>query len=233
MQVVQVKIIKTFLLCLFTLNVAFADDHCDDRETYPNINPSLVLCPVHAYNSNLDNNPESTEETEQMKKIIAMKTTVMTQQMKKQYDFLESTLKRFKIQLEKSILLNNMQANGAITEESSNKNIVGVEKCRLTSNINYAMMCLENNLGKAEDLVNNGKIQQAKRILEQDKQTFIGLCNSFDNDITENYRKKCSSNNKQNIEECITLIRSNLIKINRQIETNQTNNSSSAGLGLL
>ena len=228
MQVLQVKIIKTFLLCLFTLNVAFADDHCDDREEYPNINPSLVLCPVHAYNYNLNNNPESAEETEKMKKIIAMKTTVMTQQMKKQYDFLESTLKRFKIQLEKSILLNNMQANGAIAENDSNKAIAGVEKCRLTSNINRTMMCLEDNLGKAEDLINNGKIQQAKRILEQDKQTFIGLCNSFDNNIDEDYKNKCSNNNRQNIEECITYIRSNLIKVNRQIETNQSN-SPSAG----
>ncbi len=225
MQVVQVKIIKTFLLCLFTLNVAFADDHCDDRETYPYINPSLVLCPVHAYNSNLDNNPESSEETEQMKKIIAMKTTVMTQQMKKQYDFLESTLKRFKIQLEKSILLNNMQANGAISEESSNKIIAGVEKCRLTTDTDYTIMCIQKNLEKAENFIDSGKVQEAKRILEQDKQAFIGLAKSFD--IYDEKEHDLSNNckTKTEIENCITIVRSVLIKIKRKMNnTNSINN---------
>lgn len=213
MKLLQVKIIKTFLLYLFTLNVVFADDHCDNREAYPNINPSLVLCTIHAYNANHDTNPESLEEIEKTRRIIAMKTTVMTQQMKKQYDFLESTLKRFKIQLEKSILLNNMQANGAIAESDSNKAISGVEKCRLTTDTDDTIRCIQNNLKKAEDFIDNGKVQEAKRILRQDEKSFIGLSNSFD--IKENIKEECKYNTKSEIETCITYIKSTLIKIKR------------------
>ena len=214
------KFFNIFFIFFLSTNTIFADDNCDDRETYPYINQSLVLCPIHAYNIGSINNPDSPEEIENMKKIIAMKTTVMTQQMKKQYDFLESTLKRFKIQLEKSILLNNMQANGAITEESSNKNIVGVEKCRLTTDTDYTIMCLQKNLEKAENFIDSGKVQEAKRILEQDKQAFIGLAKSFEVYNKEEYDK--GYKNRTDIENYITEVRSVLIKVKRKM--NNTNN---------
>lgn len=214
------KFFNIFFIFFLSTNTIFADDNCDDRETYPYINQSLVLCPIHAYNAGSENNPDSPEKIENMKKIIAMKTTVMTQQMKKQYDFLESTLKRVKIQLEKSILLNNMQANGAISEESSNKNIVGVEKCRLTTDTDYTIMCLQKNLEKAENFIDSGKVQEAKRILEQDKQAFIGLAKSFEVYNKEEYDK--GYKNRTDIENYITEVRSVLIKVKRKM--NNTNN---------
>lgn len=214
------KFFNIFFIFFLSTNTIFADDNCDDRETYPYINQSLVLCPIHAYNAGSVNNPDSPEKIENMKKIIAMKTTVMTQQMKKQYDFLESTLKRVKIQLEKSILLNNMQANGAISEESSNKNIVGVEKCRLTTDTDYTIMCLQKNLEKAENFIDSGKVQEAKRILEQDKQAFIGLAKSFEVYNKEEYDK--GYKNRTDIENYITEVRSVLIKVKRKM--NNTNN---------
>ena len=219
------KFFNIFFIFFLSTNTIFADDNCDDRETYPYINQSLVLCPIHAYNAGSENNPDSPEKIENMKKIIAMKTTVMTQQMKKQYDFLESTLKRVKIQLEKSILLNNMQANGAISEESSNKIIAGVEKCRLTTDTDYTIMCLQKNLEKAENFIDSGKVQEAKRILEQDKQAFIGLAKSFEVYNKEEYEK--GYKNRTDIENYITDVRSVLIKVKRKMNnTNNINNLS-------
>lgn len=216
------KITKIFFIYFLMINFAYAN--CDDKENFPNINQSLVLCPIHAYNIGSIDNPDSPEKIENMKKIIAMKTTVMTQQMKKQYDFLESTLKRFKIQLEKSILLNNMQANGAISEESSNKAIAGVKKCKLTTDTDYTIMCLQDNLEQAENLIDSGKVQEAKRILEQDKQAFIGLAKSFDIYDEKEHDLNSNCKTKTEIENCITIVRSVLIKIKRGINNDNTNN---------
>lgn len=100
------------------IGIKGSKDGCDiDDNMY--INPLIAMCSTHVYNIGLDKNPTATDtaDRQNMKDIIALKTTIMTQQMKKQYDYLETTIKRFKTQLEKAILTNKMEASGAISSE--------------------------------------------------------------------------------------------------------------------
>lgn len=57
--------------------------------------------------------------------IIALKTTVISQQMYKQYEYLSATLRRLKTQLEKATLTAKLQAAGAKDDESSSSGLLG------------------------------------------------------------------------------------------------------------
>lgn len=54
-----------------------------------------------------------------MKEIIGLKTTVVSQQMYKQYEYLSATLRRLKTQLEKATLTATLEAAGAKDDDSS------------------------------------------------------------------------------------------------------------------
>jgi len=84
-----------------------------DNDDNERINPVLALCSVHAYNIGAEKNPDNAALRQEMNEVVALKTTVMTQQMKKQYDYLDVTIKRFKTQLEKAVLVSKLQAAGA------------------------------------------------------------------------------------------------------------------------
>lgn len=100
-------------LSLVTGTAFAASNNCDDTDKYNFINQNLALCSTHAYNVGAITNPETYSDREVMNEVVALKTTIMTQQMKKQYDYLETTIKRFKTQLERAILTTQMQAAGA------------------------------------------------------------------------------------------------------------------------
>ena len=61
----------------------------------------------------------------EMHEIIAMKTTVISQQMYKQYEYLSATLRRLKTQLEKATLTAKLQAASAKDDESSSSGLLG------------------------------------------------------------------------------------------------------------
>ncbi|MBN1325233.1 MAG: hypothetical protein JW974_03380 [Alphaproteobacteria bacterium] len=135
---------------------------CDD-ETNDTINPELALCSVHVYNIGLGTNPTSAADKQSMKDVIALKTTIMTQQMKKQYDYLETTIKRFKTQLEKAILTSKMEASGAVSESSSsykssgNSGIEGSEDCSILFSISDKVDCLQRNWRRIYTASDSGK----------------------------------------------------------------------------
>ena len=54
-----------------------------------------------------------------MKEVIGLKTTVISQQMYKQYEYLNATLRRLKTQLEKATLTATLEAAGAKSDDSS------------------------------------------------------------------------------------------------------------------
>lgn len=104
--------------CVFSISVGTvmaASNGCDEEKN-DFINQRLALCSTHAYNIGMTQNPEGPGEREIMNEVVALKTTIMTQQMKKQYDYLETTIKRFKTQLEKAILVAKVEAAGASSE---------------------------------------------------------------------------------------------------------------------
>ncbi len=156
--------------CVFACVVssgAFAagDGGCDNEEN-DYINPELALCSVHAYNMGLDENPSS-DMRPVMRGVVGLKTTVITQQMKKQYDYMDAMIRRFRVQLQKATLQTKLQAAGAAASDSSggserfvsndrNIFIAGVNNCNneITSLKKYE--CLYNNLNTITNSSANG-----------------------------------------------------------------------------
>ncbi len=89
-----------------------ADTSCDnDNNEY--INQRLALCNVHAYNIGITENPADANSRQLMNDVVALKSTIIAQQLKKQYDFLDATVKRFQVQMKKAILTAELEAAGA------------------------------------------------------------------------------------------------------------------------
>ena len=97
-----------FFFLMFGAGTAVAATNTCDQEGYDFINPALALCEVHAYNIGNIENP-SASERELLREVIAMKTTVITKQMYRQYEQMESMLQRLKTQLEKAVLTANLK----------------------------------------------------------------------------------------------------------------------------
>ena len=157
--------------------LAATGNGCDESSGNEYINPELALCSTHVYNIGGVTNPDNDSDREIMRDVIALKTTVMTQQMYKQYEYLESMIKRFKTQLEKAVLTTKLQAAGADTSNSSSssfkstdKNIrlAGAQNCVVTSYQN-AHSCLTSNIQLVLNAINGGNnIGEAKKQLETD-----------------------------------------------------------------
>lgn len=106
---------------LGALNVGHAmaaGDGCDSEDNN-RIAPELALCSVHAYNIGDVTNPTGANR-QLMKDVIALKTTVITQQMNKQYEYMDAMIRRFKTQLEKAVLTTKLQAAGAAASGNNN-----------------------------------------------------------------------------------------------------------------
>lgn len=98
---------------------AWADNDGCDIEANDRIAPELALCSVHAYNIGEATNPTGANK-QLMKDVVALKTTVITQQMNKQYEYMDAMIRRFKTQLEKAVLTTKLQAAGAGANSNSN-----------------------------------------------------------------------------------------------------------------
>lgn len=169
---------RSIRLCVFIMCVlavvhvvpVVASDGCDQDENN-RIVPTLAMCSTHAYNIGRGTNPSGSDKTF-MRDVIALKTTVMMQQMYKQYDYLETMIKRLKTQLEKAILTTSLQAKGADTTTSDvgiglltsvepggdpNIFVPNVKNCNLeTTNLDVAN-CLSSNLDTINVLSNYGQ----------------------------------------------------------------------------
>ncbi|MBO4626277.1 MAG: hypothetical protein J5679_03345 [Alphaproteobacteria bacterium] len=149
-----------------------------DCETGEDINPILALCSTHAYNIGMSQNPEKDNEKQDMREVIALKSTVIAQQMFKQYEYLESMIKRFRTQLEKAVLTTKLKVAGADTDDGSSKSgfkitdsnikLAGAQNCKQTSYQN-AHSCLTSNVQLVMNAVNGGNnIGEAKSQLAVD-----------------------------------------------------------------
>lgn len=157
---------------------------CDESLDNEYINPELALCSTHVYNIGGVTNPENEAQKETMKDVVALKTTVMTQQMYKQYEYLESMIKRFKTQLEKAVLTTKLQSAGAGTDSSSsssssgssssakNKNsyivLDSAKDCNLEYGTESVLQCVLSNVSMVLSAVDEGKNAEARRQLQKD-----------------------------------------------------------------
>lgn len=204
---------------------------CEEDSNNDYINPELALCSTHVYNIGGITNPDNEAQRQVMRDVVALKTTIMTQQMYKQYEYLESMIKRFKTQLEKAVLTTKLQAVGADTTESSsggslsfkssdsNIKLAGAQNCVSTTYQN-AYSCLTSNIQLVLNAVNGGNnIGEARRQLEADlgvavtwgivcegknaKGSYYGRPNSKDNSCGEASLSKCNDS-KSNARKWVT-----------------------------
>ena len=174
---------RFFILPLVVGVMAFpamaADNGCED-EGNDYVTAELALCSTHAYNINLTENPKDASGKQLMNDVIAMKTTVITQQLYKQYEQMESMLARFKTQLEKAVLTSSMGAAGAKTDDgddsgsyrSSDKSIIlsGATNClQVWSNgTDAALDCLGRNVQLIITAINAGNATDARKQLKKE-----------------------------------------------------------------
>lgn len=152
-----------------------ATNGCDNEEN-EYISPALALCSTHVYNIGEIENPRSEDMRGYMRDVVALKSTIMTQQLNKQYEYLESMIRRFKTQLEKAVLTTKLQTSGVTLEDSSgnpvssyssggssmfkskDRNIFmdGVKNCNKELLPTDVMTCLNHNMSTISDISGNG-----------------------------------------------------------------------------
>lgn len=160
-------------LCL-PFNSLYAASNGCDKDDYDRINPALALCSTHVYNIGKTQNQSSEANRQVMRDVIALKTTVITQQLEQQYDFLEATVKRLKTQLEKAVLTTSFEAAGASSSSSSSASndsnvvLIGAENCLLKTSTSDGLNCIQNNIRIVLQAVSSGNIGEAYRQLQKD-----------------------------------------------------------------
>ena len=162
-------------LCV-AMGSAYAADAtgCDNPDN-DMINGDFALCSVHAYNIwETENNPDNRDL---MREVVAMKTTLITQQMYKQYEQIDSMVRRLKTQLEKATLKNDFKYAGASSDDDSSSSggdrtslLTGADNCAYKVDIKGALDCYEKNLALLRSLSNDGKevTKQMKDLLVKD-----------------------------------------------------------------
>lgn len=187
---------------------------CEDPDTYPYINPALTLCEIHPYNMGWENvEGKSGADKARMKEVIGLKATIITQQMKRQYDNLEGIVRKLKTQLEKAVLTSNLEAAGAKSEKngggsssSGDKNVIlaGAENCLNSFSMESAFKCARNNIS----LIINNASASTNKACKQFNATYSGISGWFDNSVIwsdqdctmkNNELQKCD---KTKVQEC-------------------------------
>ena len=170
------RLLVALVLCV----PVYADNGCENDDNDA-IVAELALCSTHAYNIGKTENPTGADK-ELMRDVIAMKTTLITQQMYRQYEQMESMLRRLKTQLEKAVLTTGLEAKGASSSGSSssgsssfksddrNIHMAGVKNCLNYYQDSEILKCYEDNLNMIVNMSGNGDnvSSELKKQLVQD-----------------------------------------------------------------
>ena len=150
-----------------------------------------------------ESNHVDSGQVEIIKEIIGLKTTVISQQMYKQYEYLSATLRRLKTQLEKATLTAKLQAAGAKDDESSSSGLLGggssktsqYENCS-GKDIQEAIYCLRQNYNALAGQVNNKKCNaNIKKQIAQDLKILSGKIPG-DEKLYKQISSNCQDSNK-------------------------------------
>lgn len=216
------KILKGCLVLVLALGLVlpvWADESCENEDNDA-ISAEFALCSTHAYNIGMTENPKSTDAAnkELMQNVIALKSTIITQQMYRHYEQMESMLSRFKTQLKKAVLTTNLQVAGASKDEdsgsssySSDKSVymsAGVSNCQNKYSDAEILKCYQDNMNSIVNQSGNGSkpTREIKKQLANDYSMFKGIsfeigggacesvtaeCINTDSVMTNNEFKKC------------------------------------------
>lgn len=190
------------------------------------INPLYAICDAHLYNDGKNDSSAIRADTvAETKEIISLKTTVISQQMYKQYEYLNATLRRLKTQLEKATLTATLEAAGAKTEDGSSSGgllgssgrdsdkeiiLAGAENCWNAGSSSAAYTCIQNNLNLVKSNASTNKkkaAQQLGKTVDVAKQW--GICtdkddkgNCKDEGVCKSYKDGAGSSNSNDITKC-------------------------------
>lgn len=208
----------------------FGDDGCNGKNSY--ISPVMALCSTHVYNIGETQNPSSGAGRAVMNDVVALKTTLITQQMKQQYDYLDATIRRLKTQLEKSVLTTALQAAGADEEDGSNGygygrgntnnpniHLSGAQDCSNMPTTAEVFTCLRNNYSMVYSMSNVGQslTTEIRKQLAEDCKT---LANNTDASKTEvpAYCQDHKQINRDNARDCLNKLNSGIRRAMDDIE---------------
>jgi len=148
------------------------DDYCDVVE------PEYAICDTHPWNAgHTQTNELKSDDIETIKTAVGEKTTLVSQQLYKQYEYLRATLKRLETSLRKSVLAAQLEKAGASSDSSSGSGssrsndravvLAGAENCFNSSSPTTAYTCIQNNA----NLIKSNVKTNRKNAKEQLKQT--------------------------------------------------------------
>ena len=177
-------------------------------------NPAFGLCSTHAHNvkfvddkTNMPVNPTKSEDVAQMNEVIALKSTVIAQQMKEQYDQLNAIIKRFKTQLEKAVLTSKIEVatgnaasgntGGGASGSYNNNGLANAEDCYAVTDQANVYDCFTRNLAKISQAVDND-LTGARKQLKNDIDIMIAYGINSDSGKCDN-----SLSSKNNIKTCV------------------------------
>ena len=225
------RVIAVVAVCTMSAG-AYAYSGADDDDDYNDcqyFSPAYALCTVHSYNVGLDKNPTDGSQVAEMNRIIALKSTVIAQQMKQQYDVLNAMVKRFKTQLEKSVLTNKMEvltgnASGSSSSGgSSSSNSKGLDVAENCDDVGWKNVhdCLRRNLNKINQAAEKDTAK-ARQQLTMDFAIAVDyhVCDVVnDTDPCSKCRKFIGdrpTGNKKEIQDCVS-------QLKRQVDIAKTN----------
>lgn len=207
------RVVAVVAICMmsFGAHAAYYDD--DDYDECPYFTPAYALCTTHAYNAAMGKNPTDSSQIAHMNEIIALKSTVIAQQMKQQYDILNAMVKRFKTQLEKAVLKSKIEVmTGGSSSSSSggsssnNGGLANAEDCDEVSNKADIYDCLLRNLSKIEKAAEKDT-GNARKQLNNDIAVADGyyMCAKGNSKACE---ESCPDNsNRRGIQDCVKTLR--------------------------
>ena len=182
------------------------------------VDPIFALCDTHAWNAGIKSNDDingsgKSDNREKMNEIIALKTTVIAQQMYKQYATLEQMIKQLKVMLEKEVLKASVQvAGGTSSDDDTSTDKVEFENCGIKTDETELINCLRANLAKYEPFVTKGNTRNdVRKAMTRDAKLFV---NWGRNTITS-----CSETmNKDGMQTCYSGIAKEIAAWNKEIK---------------
>jgi len=199
----------------------------DGPDDCPYINPVFAICDTHPYNAGKDatwtQGSINSSEQEEMNRIISLKITVVSQQMYKQYEYLNATLRKLKTQLQKAVLTTNLEAAGANSEDSdkgssgSNRNSQYRDCSGKT--MQGTLDCLRENYSSLAAQINSKKCTRAEKDqLKKDTAVFNSILKGekeVECDLSTSGIEACKT--------CLTNYNGGLINLDREIANDEAN----------
>lgn len=216
---------KDAKFCVTDVVVGKLNKDLEKNDDCPYIAGTYAICDTHPYNAGIPKidrtgvvgmtGTANISQSEEIREMVALKVTVISQQMYKQYEYLNATLRRLKTQLEKSVLTTTLEAAGAKSDgESSSSYGVGLVGGNKNSqytdcsgkDLQGTIYCLRQNYSSLATQINSKKCDKvAKQQLKSD----IKLIN----DLLKDKVSECDPASATDCKTCLGSYNAGLIKL--------------------